>query len=95
MAKEDRKRLVLEVLGESGVAMPRTVLLRNVKFRGGRFERTSLGNYLDELMAEGLVKKIDPAAMEAREEVVVDSEQKGYFIATEAGRKRVETADSV
>lgn len=72
MGKEERKRQVLGLLVESGLALPPSVIFYNAKRRGATFERRSVDNYLDELQQEGRVTKED--------------EKRGYYVATEKGR---------
>lgn len=74
MGKEERKRMVLGLLVESGLELPPAVIFDNLKKRGATFERRSVDNYLSELREEGLVERTD--------------ESKGYNVATEKGRKR-------
>lgn len=72
MGKEERKRQVLGLLVESGLALPPAVILYNAKRRGATFERRSVDNYLDELQEDGFVRKED--------------DKRGYYVATERGR---------
>jgi predicted transcriptional regulator len=72
MGKEERKRLVLGLLVESGLHLPPAVIFHNCKEQGATFERRSVDNYLGELRKEGLVEKV--------------SGTKGYHKATEKGR---------
>ncbi|MBX0297570.1 hypothetical protein [Haloarcula nitratireducens] len=74
MGKEERKRMVLGLLVESGLELPPAVIFDNLKKRGATFERRSVDNYLEELRKEGLVERTD--------------ESKGYNRATEKGRDR-------
>jgi len=74
MGKEERKRMVLGLLVESGLELPPAVIFDNLKKRGATFERRSVDNYLAELREEGLVERTD--------------ESKGYNVATEKGRER-------
>jgi hypothetical protein len=85
MAREDRKQLVLETLRDGRLALPPRVLLRNVKLRGGRFEISAMKRYLDELEAEGLVRKVDPEQLAQRDLVDVAEGERGYWIAVETG----------
>lgn len=73
MGKEERKRMVLGLLVESGLELPPAVIFHNLKERGATFERRSVDNYLDELRDEGLIERTNEA--------------KGYNRATEKGRK--------
>ena len=92
MAKEDRKQQVLDILMESGLALPKAAIFRNLKVRGATFERRSVDNYLAELAEEGFVKKLDVEALESGEVVETDMSEPGYFIATELAFE--ERADS-
>ena len=85
MGKEDRKRRVLSLLVETGLALPPAVIFRNVKYRGADFERRSVNNYLAELADDGLVMKIDPRSLEQAELQEIPMSDEGYFIATDAG----------
>lgn len=71
--KQKRKLQVLELLVQSRMALPPAVILYNAKSRGAEFERTSLSNYLDELIEEGFVVHVD--------------ERRGYYGATMKGRE--------
>jgi hypothetical protein len=94
MAREDRKELLLEVLADTGAVMPALVLLRNAKLRGARFEISVTRTYLNELLDEGLVRKIDPEQLDDRNLVDVGSTtDTGYWMATEAGLHRVNSVD--
>jgi len=94
MAKEDRKQLVLDILIESDLALPKAAIFRNLKVRGATFERRSVDNYLSELAEEGLVRKVDVEALESGEIVETDMSESGYFIATELGyQKRGESSN--
>ena len=72
MGKEERKRQVLKLLVESGLALPPAVILWNCKKRGATFERRTLDNYIEELVEEGYIEKVD--------------EKRGYYSATTDGR---------
>lgn len=71
MGKEERKRQVLGLLVESGLALPPAVIFYNSKRQGATFERRSVDNYLDELVESGFVEKEDT--------------KRGYYIATDRG----------
>jgi predicted transcriptional regulator len=72
MGKEERKRQVLGLLVESGLALPPTAILWNCKAEGATFERRTLDNYVEELVEDGYIKKVD--------------EKRGYYQATQSGR---------
>ena len=83
MGKEDRMKRVLDILTESGYALPVTAIYRNAKYRGATFERRSTDNYLEELAERGYVSKIDPDAFARGEIVEIPLGDQGYWIATE------------
>ena len=94
MSKEDRKALVLQYLVHTRLALPPAVLYRNLRLRqNATFSESTLGNYLDELAADGLVTRIDPQAMVDREIVELDN-GRGYWLATEAGRDEADDSFS-
>lgn len=76
VGKEDRKRRVLALLVESDLSLPPEVIFHNVKPRGADFERRSVDNYLNDLVQDGLVDKVD--------------EKRGYYAATAAGKALIE-----
>lgn len=86
MGKEDRKEQVLRILAESGFALPPVVIFRNAKLRGAAFERRSVNNYLDELLEEGKVVRVDSKSLDRGDVVEVERSTSGYFMATEKGR---------
>jgi len=87
MGKQDRKALVLQYLVHTRLALPPAVLYRNLRLRqNATFSESTLKNYLDELEAEGLIKRVDPEKMTEREVVAVEN-GRGYWMATERGRE--------
>jgi Fe2+ or Zn2+ uptake regulation protein len=72
MGKEERVRQVLGLLVEAELDLPPRVILHNCKQKGATFERRTVQRYLEELMEEGYVKKVEGTD--------------GYYRATEAGR---------
>lgn len=85
MGKEDRKEQVLRILVESGFALPPVVIFRNAKLGGATFERRSVNNYLNELVEEGRVIRVDSEALDDGKIIEVDTSTSGYFMATEKG----------
>lgn len=75
MGKEERKMLVLQLLHNSDLVLTPAVMFRNLKLQGATFERRTLSNYLDELIEEDRVEKIDP--------------DEPFYKITEKGRKSV------
>jgi hypothetical protein len=53
------------------------------------FSENSLGNYLDELIDEGLVQHVDPAALANRRVIDADPDDRGYYLITRAGAEEV------
>ena len=84
MAKEDRMRQVLNLLTETGMALPPAVVFRNLKLRGATFESRSVNTYLKELTEGGYVRKVAPEALDQGELVDVDDlRDEGYYVATD------------
>ena len=96
MGKSDRKDLVVQFLAETRLALPPAVLYRNLRLRhNATFSEKSLSNYLSELEADGLVKRVDPEALAKREVVAVGENERGYYLITEAGVEAAPDADSL
>lgn len=93
MTKAERKQLVVDLLVASDVAMPRRVLLRNLKLVGARFQKSALQNYLEELSDEGRVRRVQPDALERREIVAPERGERGYWAAANLGRLPPKLAD--
>ncbi|WP_254831605.1 hypothetical protein [Haloglomus salinum] len=89
VAKEDRKRRVLAFLVDTGMAMTRKVLYRNLRYNGADFSESSLKNYLKELRDDGLVERVD-AKEYARGTLVSTDDDPGYWLATADGAKEIE-----
>jgi len=92
VSKEDRKLQVLEFLAETRIAMPRTVLFRNLSYRGAKFSDSSLKNYLRELREDGLVERIDAEEFKNGRVRVSDSDP-GYWIVTKEGYAKADTTN--
>lgn len=88
MGKEDRRRIVLSALAETGWAMPPAVVFRNLKLHQNiSFEKRSVKTYLSEFVDEGLLRRVDPAHLENRELVDADDDaRQAWYIITEEGR---------
>jgi hypothetical protein len=85
MGKQQRKRLVLSFLASHRLALPPAVLYRNLRLRkNATFSQNSMETYLSELEADGLVKRVDPTALESRD-VEQITNGRGYYLITEAG----------
>jgi hypothetical protein len=90
MGKPERKALVLAFLDNTRLAFPPRVLYRNLRLvENATFSENSLGNYLDELIDEGLVQHVDPAALADRRVVDADPDDRGYYLITRAGAEEV------
>lgn len=59
MAKEERKKQVLQLLADTDLSLTPYVILHNLKMRGATFERRTLANYLNELVDEGRIQRLD------------------------------------
>lgn len=88
--KEARKNRVLSFMVDTRLALPRTVLHRNLRYRGADFSDSTLKNYLAELEEDGLVARIDAKEF-AEGHVVLSDEDPGYWIPTNEGAKYIES----
>jgi hypothetical protein len=80
MSKEDRKQLVLEFLRDTETALPRTAIYRNIRLRGATFRSRATKDYLDELVEEDRLLKVDPERLEYREIVEIPPSETGYYL---------------
>ena len=85
VAREERIQLVLAYLVESDSALPPAAIFRNLKLRGATFERRSVTTFLAELHERGLVQKVDMDALDEGRIEVVDTDEQGYWMATDEG----------
>lgn len=90
VAKEDRKRRVLAFLVDTKLALPRSVLFRNLRHQGADFSDSSLKNYLGELREEGFIERID-ADLYAEGQIKVSDDDPGYWIRTAEGMEYMES----
>lgn len=95
MGKEDRLAQVLELLAESGYALPPKVIYRNLQLTHDRvtFEERSIKNYMPELAERGLAQRVDPDALS---EGRIEPAEPGnaYYMITDAGREWLEAHKS-
>lgn len=90
VSKEDRKLKLLAFLVDTGLALPRAAIHRNLGHTNtATWSRSSTKNYLNELVDEGDVIKVDPEAYEVGR-VNEATERPVYFMATDQGVERVE-----
>lgn len=91
VGKEDRLAQVLDLLAESGLALPPSAIYRNLVVTNERvtFQPRSMKNYMPELADRGLVQPIDPKALDEKK---VESGKIGdcYYMITDAGRAWLE-----
>lgn len=87
MTKQDRKLTVLHFLSDCGLALPQRVVYRNMRLHYGiTFSFSSINNYLNEFVDDGLCRRVEPAALERRE--LVDTEptkNAAYYLITTEG----------
>ena len=57
MGTEERERAILELLSESGLALPPKVIYVNLKIRGATFSERTVHRRLSALLERGLVEK--------------------------------------
>ncbi|SDJ32917.1 hypothetical protein SAMN05216226_102153 [Halovenus aranensis] len=92
MAKEDRQQQVLQFLAEYDLALPPRAIYRNLRLHYNiTFGYSSVDNYLDEFVEEGLCDRVDPEKLEERELVSLPSGRthRAYYIITEKGRDKL------
>ena len=88
MTKEDRRRLVLQFLADHGIAVPPSVIYRNMRLHQGiTFGKKSIANYLDEFAEEGLVRRVNPEGLEDRDLRDVPEDKRAWYIITKSGRE--------
>jgi len=84
---------VLRFLNEHKLALPQGVIFRNLRYHYGiTFGYSSVDNYLDQFVEEGLCRRVDPQKLEDREtaDLPQGADKKGYYVITEKGRNRLE-----
>jgi len=85
MSKSYRKDVVLSFLNEHRLALPPSVLYRNLRLlENATFSQNTMENYLSQLESDGLVKRVDPKQLADRKVNTVD-DGRGYYLITEAG----------
>jgi hypothetical protein len=90
MAKEDRVAQLLEVMADVGSPLPSKALYLNARLRGARFSRRTVDGYLAELRDRGLVRRVDPDAMENGDLVDAgDDVYRAYWIISEDGLEHI------
>lgn len=92
MTKEDRRQLLLEFMVEYDLALPPRAIYRNLRYkRHITFSYSSILNYLEEFVEEGLVRRIEPEPLASRDLVDATSEKtRAYYIITEKGMEHVD-----
>lgn len=92
MSKAERKRVLLEFLAEHSLALPPAAIHRNLRLHERLvISDSTVENYLEEFVDEGLVMRVDPESLEERNVVSLspDSGGRAYYLITEEGRERV------
>jgi hypothetical protein len=94
MTREDRRRIVLQFLADHGLALPQRVIYRNLKLHQGiTFGYSTVDNYLDDFVEEGLVRRINPKDLDDLPAELIDmpggKKNRAYYIITEAGLAEV------
>ena len=90
MGKDERKELVLPMLVESEMALAPKAIFRNLKIRGATFEERTTVTYLNELVDEGLVKRVSAKKLDKGEIVTAEKGEEGYYMATDEALRKVE-----
>ncbi|MBX0296671.1 hypothetical protein [Haloarcula nitratireducens] len=91
MVKSERKDLILQFMGEYPLAMPPVLIYRNLRLhRNLRVGKETVKNYLQELVEEGLVLRIDKNALDDGEIREADPDDRAYYIISEEGKDEIE-----
>lgn len=95
MGKEDRRRVVLDFMGEHPVALRPAELYRNLRFhRRITFSKESVDNYIEEFVDEGLVLRVKPQALEMGKIEEAPADQRAYYIISDDGKEYLESGPS-
>lgn len=94
MGKEDRQRQVLQFMAEYPLAMPPTLIYRNLKLHKNiTFSDQSVENYLDEFVERGWVDRVEKSPLDAGNLIEADDDSRAYYIITEEGLDAVEEGE--
>jgi len=94
MVKSERQELVLQFMEDHPLAMPPTVIYRNLRVhRNLRVGYETLKNYLDEFHEEGLVLRVDKKSLDDGEIVEADADDRAYYVISDEGREWLRNDD--
>jgi hypothetical protein len=96
MGVDDRKRVVLEYMADTGAALPPKALYRNLRFhRNATFSYSAMNNYLVDFVRDGYARRVEKEPLEDRKlvDIPLDEEGRAYYIITEAGRDQLRSSD--
>jgi len=92
MGKEDRRRVVLDFMGQYPVALRPAEIYRNLRYhRRITFSKESVDNYIKEFVDEGLVLRVKPQALEMGQIEEAPEGQRAYYIISDDGREFLES----
>ncbi len=78
-------------MSEYDLALPPKAIHRNIRLKwNATFGYSSVHNYLNEFVEEGLAVRVEPAPLENREIVEVEAnESRAYYMVTDEGKEYV------
>lgn len=91
MTKDERMDVILQYMEEHPLALPPTVLYRNLRiYRNLYVTDETVKNYLEEMAEKGWVKRVRKEPLD--DGVIEDagSDDRAYYIITDEGRKHVD-----
>jgi hypothetical protein len=95
MGKEDRRRVVLDFMGEYPVALRPAEIYRNLRYhRRITFSKESVDNYIEEFVEEGLVLRVKPQSLEMGQIEEAPPDQRAYYIISEEGQEHLQSENN-
>jgi DNA-binding PadR family transcriptional regulator len=88
MTKAERKRVLLEFMAQHKLALPPAAIHRNLKLHEElHISPSTVENYLEELLEEGYVTRVDPEPLQQGEISSLSADEAGraYYLITEDG----------
>ena len=91
MTKNERMEAILQYMEEYPLALPPTVLYRNIRIHRNLYiGRETVRNYLDEMADKGWVKRVKKKPLDNGGIVEAGPDDRAYYIITEQGRKHIQ-----
>lgn len=93
MSKQERKLELLRFLSEYDLALPPRAIHRNIRLHRRMFiSEGTVDNYIEELLSEGYITRVDPDALGDGEVIEMDDSDDGraYYLITTDGAALVD-----